>query len=134
MNASRIGKATRTGAPDRRNILVRFLSRDVRNDVLLSAKKVKPEGFFVNENLTPERAGILYKLRQIKKLKPGKLGACGSINGRIYVYLRSENPTGRDQKVYMKSMADLEETLDKHFGEKIEEILNIAENQNTKTT
>lgn len=132
IEATRIGKRPQSQAPDRRNILLKLRSKDMRNDLLLSAKKVKPSGFYVNEHLTPTRAKILYGLRQVRRSHPEKVSSCNSVNGRICVYLRSMSPAGKDQRYFVNSMTELEEFVEKHFGKKIDDIINANQNETNR--
>ena len=44
-------------------------------------------------SLTPIRNSILYGLRQTKKKHPSRISGCGSIDGRIFAWVR---PASRD--------------------------------------
>ena len=57
--AHRLGKKPTTQKPDRRKIIVvKFKHQDQRNDALHTAKQVKPDGLYLNENLTAKRFSI----------------------------------------------------------------------------
>ena len=76
-----------TDTSDRRNILMKLSNLDTKNDLILSCKRAKPNGLYVNEDLTPVRAKILYTIRQAKKKLPHKIAGHGSINGRVTVHV-----------------------------------------------
>ena len=116
LDAHRIGKKPVSQKPDRRNILVRFRHRELRDDILKAARSVKPVGLYVNENLTPLKSTMLYTLRRAKKLHPGKIDGCGSYNGRVFVWLRSSEPSQRNKKVVVSNIAMLDEFLKQCIG------------------
>lgn len=122
LSSSRVGRRPSTQAPDRRNILVRFRTNYIRDDIITSAKKTKPTGFFVNENLTPARSKILFYLRKAKRSFPNKVNACGSLHGRIFVWLRSSQASGKDYRLFINSTQELEDFLKKNFDTGMDEI------------
>lgn len=114
--AFRIGKKPVTQALDKRSIVIKLKHTDVKHDLLMSARRVKPHKLYINENLTPSRSTILYVLRRVKKMHPDKIDACGSYDGRIYAWLRSTQPGARNTKVFLNSENKLESFLDKSIG------------------
>lgn len=126
-SAFRIGKKPMSQSPDKRNIVLRFTHVGLRNDVLVTARRVKPGGLYVNENLTPGRSTILYVLRRVKKSHPEKIDACGSHDGKIYVWLRSSTPNAKNSKIFINSENKLENFLEKSIGAKLCEFLNVSD-------
>ena len=68
--AHRLGEKPATQRPDRRGLIVKFCRRSTKTDVLLSARKKKPNNFFINESLTPANQTIAFVLRKMKRLSP----------------------------------------------------------------
>ena len=91
--------------------MINFKSREKKNDVLLAARKMKPNGIFFNENLIPTRASILFFLRKVKKLHPSKVNGCGSYDGRVYAWLNSGSADVKNRKVFVNSISKLDELL-----------------------
>ena len=114
IGAFRVGKKPATQKADKRSIIVKFKQREMRDDILRSAKNVKPDGLFINENLTPVRSDILYRLRQSKRLHPDKVDGCGSVGGRVYVWLKCEGSP--NTKLYVNSLSKLDEILVERVG------------------
>lgn len=114
-SAYRIGRKPISQGPDRRNILVKFIHRDIKIDVIRTCKTSKPADLFINENLTPHRSGVLSALRRARKLAPDKISGVGSINGRVFVYLKAHNG-GLNKRVFINSRTKLEEQCDGLFN------------------
>ena len=125
VEAYRVGGKSMSQASDRRNVLIKLRSKDLRRDILMSAKKMKSNGLYVNENLTPARAKILYCLRQVRRACPGGVNSCGSLNGRIYAYVKPTHLAGKDQRVFMNTMPELEEFIEKHLGKKLHYLIDV---------
>lgn len=123
LTAFRIGKKTINQTVDKRSIVVKLRDRDMKHDLLMSARRVKPVKLYLNENLTPGRSTLLYVLRQVKKTHPEKIDACGSYDGRIYVWLRSTLPGAKNTKVFLNSETKLQSFLEKSIGVQIHEFL-----------
>ena len=75
--------------------MIKLINPEVKRDLLINCRKIEPAGLYVNEDLTPCRARLLFALRQARKKFNGKLGACGSIDGRVFVYVKPPNPEAR---------------------------------------
>ena len=120
--AYRLGKKSASQAPDKRSILLKVNHSDTKNDLRRAARSVKPSSLFINENLIPRRAKILRTLRAAKRRFPGKVSACGSQNGRIYVWLTSSSDTGKNLKVFVNCEDKLDDICVKTFGLHFSEI------------
>lgn len=96
-------------APDKRDILIRLRHRDLKESLLISCKTAKPSDLYINENLIPSRSTILFALRKAKKRFPDVIDGCGSMNGRVYVWLRSSNVNGKRVKTYVNCSSDLDD-------------------------
>lgn len=97
----RLGKKPPPQSPDRRSILLNLQDEDTKRDILLACRRVRPKGLYANEDLTPHRASLLFAVRRAKKEANGKIAGCGSINGRIFAYLKPPNPEARQQRVFI---------------------------------
>ena len=84
--------------------MVRLANAEIKNDILTACRTAKPSGLFVNENLTPLRASILYTLRQIKKRRPDKIEFCGSREGRVFCWIKPTNDHGKNRKLFINTL------------------------------
>lgn len=109
--------------------MVKLRNREKKNDLVSSARKSKPEGLFLNENLTPSRSTILYALRRAKRLHSDKISGCGSFDGKVYVWLGSSRSSEKSSKVYVNSMMKLETILQQTIGVGLENLLPQSTNQ-----
>ena len=107
LSAYRLGNKAANQEPDRRSILVRLTDRASKGDVIASCKTSKPAQLFINENLTPAKSKILFTLRAVKRRLPEKIRACGSRDGRIFVWMRAPSTAGRDSKIFINSQQQL---------------------------
>lgn len=92
-------------------------------DLLVACRTVKPQNIYINENLTPGRANILYTLRQAKKRFPGKLAACGSQDGRVYAWIKPKVATGKNTKVFINDKVKLETFCQDTFDVQVSQLL-----------
>ena len=122
-SAYRLGKPPSIERPDRRNILLRLSSEKEKDDIIGSGRSVKPTGLYINENLTPLRAGILYSLRKLKKKHPERIEHCGSIRGRCYVWLKFNGDRARNRKVFINSNAALQNFIVNELKLNFDEVL-----------
>ena len=86
--AHRMGKppARDSNRPDKRAIIVKFIRRDDKFQILKTArdKSTRIQGLFVNESLTPTRSKILNVLRKCKSLENGLVKGTSTLNGRVF--------------------------------------------------
>ena len=104
-------KKNRQGAPDHRDIYVKFCRRSVRKDILEAARKKKVEGFFINEALTPVRQTIAYVLRQAKRKFPDIVSGSTTQDGKNYVWIHPPNrnaPGAKSTKLAVHTHSRLE--------------------------
>ena len=116
LSTHRIGRSTPSQTPDRRSIKVKLSNSDIKNDLLLSCKRTRPDGLFINEDLIPTRSGILFSLRQAKKRFPHKIAGHGSLNGRVYVLLPPPDPSARAQRLFINDQHKLGEFCARELG------------------
>lgn len=122
--AHRLGRKPVSQMADKRSILIKLNKHEKKEDLIQACRTVKPPQFFMNENLTPQRANILYVLRKAKKIFPEKVDGSGSHNGRVYVWIKAPNPTARKIKHFIGSKSKLEEFCTKTLGESASNIVN----------
>ena len=70
ISARRMGQKAGTQGPDRRRILLRLRNAEDKKDLIECCKRVKPQGLYINESLTPMRSKILYFMRLARKKYP----------------------------------------------------------------
>ena len=116
--AHRLGPKRISQQPDTRSIIVKFCRRDVKSDLISSAKRVKPSELFFNESLTPQRQTIFHALRSAKKQLPNIIDGCSTREGSVYVWVKpprpSASPTGpRNVRVIVNTMTKLQDFCEK---------------------
>ena len=107
-SAHRVGKKPPTQRPDRRNIIVKLCRRDLKHDILQACRELKPD-FYVNESLTPARSTIQFVLRKIRRQHPDVVSGVSTRDGRVYVYLKSQDASQRNKRLLINSHLKLEE-------------------------
>ncbi|KAI3384257.1 hypothetical protein SNEBB_000913 [Seison nebaliae] len=93
ITAHRIGRKPVAQRPDKRNILMKFKNADFKDEVLHACRNEKPSDLYVNENVTPTRATILYVLRRAKAKYPSIVSGCQSRNGKVLAWVKPVNPS-----------------------------------------
>ena len=101
--AHRMGRKPNTQATDRRKLVVKLCRRDLKRDILMAAKNIKPD-FYVNESLTPLRSKILFALRKIRRSHPHILKGSSSIEGRVFAWIASD--PGRADSPYARILVN----------------------------
>ena len=114
-SAYRLGKPPVVGRPDKRNILLKLSTERIKDDIVWSGRSVKPPGLYINENLTPLRAGLLYSLRKLKKKCPDRIDHCGSIRGKCYIWLKFGGDRSRNRKLFINSKSALQDLIVKEL-------------------
>ena len=97
-------------AAPKRNIVVKFVRRDVKKMVIKASRGKRPNAtFYANESLTPLRRKIHHALRNLRKNEPAIVKGCTTQDGRIYAYTKPVANSQRDQKHHIKNMEELRE-------------------------
>ena len=107
--------------------MIKFRDKGDRDDVMTASKRTKPANLYANEDLTPQRSGILFALRHIRNKSNGKIAACGSFDGRVYAYIGPPSRTGRSQRVFIDSMPKLDKLCLRELGVAYSEIARNSE-------
>ena len=123
-SAYRIGKRNPSQAPDKRNILLSFKSSQVKTDVIKAARSIKPSVLFINESLTPSLATVLYGLRRAKRRFPERVTGCGSLDGRVYVWVRRSDHGDGNMRIFINSSSKFDEFCKNTLGLCSTEIFN----------
>lgn len=121
--AYRTGRATLSQSPDKRNIVVKLEHRHMKDSILQACKTSKPQDLYINESLTPGRAKILFTLRSAKRRFPGKVAACGSHDGRVYVWKKPEYASGRNAKIFINDMTKLDSFCQATFNMQVSQLV-----------
>lgn len=117
-SSHRLGKKPLTQQADRRNIIVKLCRKDLKHDILLACRDVKPN-MYVNENLTPARNTIMYVLRQIRRKHSDLISGCFSQDGRVFVWVKpsQDASTGsRNVRVAVNSHSGLDQFCLQYVG------------------
>ena len=126
--AYRLGKKISQG-PDKRRLLVKMSRKDTRDELVMACRTMKPVGVYLNEDLTPERANLLYIMRQAKRKCPQKVAACGSQNGQVYVWMKAPNPSAKNQKIIIGDREKLVEICEQSLGLKMSDLVSHPSEQ-----
>jgi len=126
LSASRLGKPPSADRAAKRNILLKLSGEHIKEDILKSCKSVKPVNLYINENLTPLRAEVLYSLRKLKRKYPMKIEYCGSVRGRVYFWMKLENGQSRNRKLYVDSLTNLEDLCERELNVDISEVRPVS--------
>jgi hypothetical protein len=117
--AHRLGRRPATQQPDGRNIVVKLCRRDLKEDILHACRNLRPTDLYVNESLTRNRSTILYVLRSAKKRFPEKISGCGSVDGKVRVFVKSPNPDApgaRNSRTFINTQDTLRKFCDDILG------------------
>lgn len=118
----RLGARSGTQAGDNRRIMLKLRDRYQKADLQTACRRAKPTDLYANDDLTPSRANILFNLRHAKRRSNGKIVSCGSIDGRVFAYIRSSSPMAKHQRMFINDEAKLEELCTQHLGIPITEL------------
>ena len=109
---------------EKRSIIVKFCRRSMKSDVMATARRMKVQGLFINECLTPTQRKIGFVLRQAKKEFPTIVSGSTTFDGKHHVWVKSPNPNvrgARDSKQIISTYERLEnfclKTLKKPAGD-----------------
>ena len=116
VSSYRLGPKPGNQATDRRSVMLKLRETATKSDILSACKTAKPKDLYANDDLTPFKASILYALRQVKRRFPDKVGACGSRDAKVYVFMKPPNPAARHQKVFVNNLQQLNELCTRNFG------------------
>ena len=106
----RLGSTSQSQKPDRRAIILKLCRRDIKLDLVSSARKKKPDGFFVNECLTPSQQTISYVLRAAKRQFPQIVSGSTTYDGKNFAWVKSKNPqaaAAKDKRIKLCSRRSL---------------------------
>ena len=103
--AHRIGPKPTGASVDRRNIIFKLCRRDSKREIITTQRRVKPQGIFINENLTPMRNIIMYCLRKMRRSPNSRVTGCTSYEGKVYAWVKSVNvgSNARDTRICVHS-------------------------------
>lgn len=79
-------------------IVIRFISRKMRNNVLMQAKKLKGTGVYINEHLTKKNGDIAREARLLRKQK-GIL-ATWTRNGNVWIKVEEKSPAKMIREIH----------------------------------
>ena len=133
--AHRLGKRPITQQPDKRNIIIKFCRRDIKEDIYKSSKsQPRPTQLYVNESLTPTRRHIYQTLRHLRKNHPTQIAGCSTYDGKIYAYTKvannSNGQTQRDRRHLIKNYDGLKKFCEDYVKIPMELFLNTWEQRN----
>ena len=70
----------------------------------------------------------MYTVRQVKRKSNEVIASCGSQNGKVFVFLKSPNSSGNNQKVFINCMKHLDEICLRELGASSSSICNEVRN------
>ena len=96
--AHRLNAQNNSQRPEKRSIIAKFCRRDLKNDILFSARKKKCPDLFVNECLTPCQQTISFVLRRAKREFPDLISGTTTFDGKNFVWVKPPNPSAPGAK------------------------------------
>lgn len=124
----RLGAKPAAQTDDKRPIIAKFCRRDLKKEVLMTARRAREPNFFVNESLTPGRKIIFNTLRSMRRDSPDLLKGVTTYDGKVYAYTKPVSPnSNRDQKHYIANQSDLVSFCREHIKKPIENFLSSAQ-------
>lgn len=127
--AYRLGSRPATQAPDRRNILLKLKTQELKRDIMQACRTSKPPGLYIRESLTPTRSKILFSLRQLKKRCPDRIDYCGTRDGKVFIWTRAVDGRGTNKKLYINSLNVLCKLCSDEFGVDYTELSGRSDHQ-----
>ena len=124
--AHRIGTKRPGASEDKRSIIVKLCRRDTKRELITNQRRVKPAGFFINENLTPMRNTIMFALRKMRRFPESRVKGCSSYEGKVYAWVKTSpnaGPSVRDTKILVNSREKLEEVSLNFTGKSLSHFL-----------
>ena len=109
----RLGKA-RSGAPDRRAIIIKFVRREHKHKILQACRIKKPTNLSFNESLTSVRSKILYVVRKLKS--ESQVSSWKTEDGNIRVFTPVPEETNRFHRITLNTRRQLDEFMLTKFG------------------
>ena len=112
----RLGNKGPSQRPDRRSLIVKFCRRDLKMDIVNSARKKKPADLFCNECLTPCQQTISYVLRKAKRELPDLISGSATFEGKNFVWVKPPNPSApgaKDLRLKISTHKKLEDFCNK---------------------
>ena len=120
----RLGPKPNNQEPDKRSLIVKFCRRDVKTNVLISGRRAKAHGLFVNESLTPARNSIYRTLRTIKRSHPQLVKGCSTFDGNVFAYTKAPNPNStRDVRHKINTHERLTKFCEEHVKQPLSAFL-----------
>ena len=104
----RLGRKPTNQRPDKRNLIVKFCRRDTKRDILAASRRVKSQNLYANESLVPQRQSIAYALRKAKRDRPNIISGSTTIEGKVFVFVKAQNPNDRDTRIEINTLEKLE--------------------------
>ena len=122
--AHRMGRKPASQAPDKRKLVVKLCRRDVKKDILMAAKNLKPN-IYVNESLTPIRSTILFVLRKMRRSHPNVIKGSTSMDGRVFAWIASDpgRPDSSNVRVLVNSHTKLLKLSEEKLGLPLESFI-----------
>ena len=120
--AHRLGRKPPNQSPDRRNLIVKLVRRDVKHEIIsASRKQPRRSNLYISESLTPARSSLFYALRQMKKSRLIK--GCTTYDGRVYAFTASPQESQRDVRHPITSHEDLKKFCSKYVKQPLQNFL-----------
>ena len=104
--AIRTGKKSEGQQRPTEHLEVTFKNREAKLNVIRCIRRVQPN-IYVNEKLTPTRSTILYALRKAKKMKPEKIAAVTSMDGKPCIYFKNSSDE-QNQRIFLTTPEKLQ--------------------------
>lgn len=107
----------------KRNIVVKFVRRDLKQAIIRRSKIEKKPKLFCNESLTGLRSSMFRALRNMKADSTTQVKGCTTIDGKVFAFTKSPDPNARDIKHYIENMSSLREFCRKFVKKPLDDFL-----------
>ena len=122
----RLGPIRRSvpGTPERRNIYVKFVRRDMKKNVIEASKKLRKNAPLVAyESLTERRRNMLRALQGMRKAFPDRVKGCTSMEGKLYAYTPPLPGQTRDHRHHIANLETLRDFCSKFVQKPLQDFL-----------
>ena len=97
--AHRLGPKPSAQGPDKRGIILKLCSRDLKRNIMMASKnQARPVRIYANESLTPPRRKIFNTLRFMKRQHPELVKGVSSFEGRVFAYTPNDSPAANSTR------------------------------------
>ena len=102
------------------------MNYEVKRDHMIAFRTAKPAHLFGNDDLTPVKASLLFKRRQLKKKRSEKVAGCGSRESKLFILLKPPASDARPQRMFIRSEEHLNEVCVRTLGASLDDLVVVT--------